>query len=66
MTATEQVYQSLPTEFTRQDVLDKAKDHNLAYSTASSLPAKLLFEEKAERISAGKYKKISNKKTISQ
>ena len=62
MTKSEQVYQSLPDRFTRQNVLEKSKQFGLAYSTANALLSKFEYQAKAERIEPGTYRKLSTQK----
>jgi len=58
MSKTNEVFEKLPERFDRQDVLQKAKEVGLSYSGASSVPDRLLYEEKIVRIDRGSYKKI--------
>lgn len=59
MTSTETVFNRLPNEFTRKDILKEASTAGYSYSTASALAEKMIFESMIERIETGVYRKLS-------
>lgn len=56
--AAEKIIRRLPDTFTRQDVLEEAKNLNYSYSTASAACEKMVYMNLAERIETGKYRKL--------
>lgn len=59
MTIAEKILNKLPTKFTRQDVLEAGRELNAPYDTASGSVDRLLYEQKIERLSQGKYAKVN-------
>ena len=59
MRALEKVYTQLPETFTRQQVLKEAKKQGYSFGLASSLPAKMMYEDLVRRERKGTYQKTN-------
>ena len=60
MKALDKVYSQLPDTFTRQQVINEAKKQGYSFGLASSLPAKMIYEDLVTREDHGHYRKNTN------
>lgn len=58
MNAAEKIIEQMPEQFTRQDVLKSAKEFGYSYSTANAVLDRMVYEDLAERIQTGVYRKL--------
>ena len=58
MNAAQKIIEQMPEQFTRQDVLKCAKEFGYSYSTANGVLDLMVYEDLAERIQTGLYRKL--------
>lgn len=58
MNAAERIIQEMPEQFTRKQVMACAKQLGYSYSTANAVVDKMLYQDLAERVRNGLYRKL--------
>lgn len=58
MNVAEKIIEEMPEQFTRQDVLKSAKEFGYSYATANAVLDRMVYEDMAERIQTGLYRKL--------